>query len=60
MKPGKVDGGRLTGPTSICITILFLLGLLGSMGDLVELYYVLMIVSSNSKWCTNAMLIIFV
>jgi len=45
---GDVSSSVLTSPAIICITIgsiLFLIGLLGSVGALVELYYVLIIVS---------------
>jgi len=50
---GDVSSSVLGSPAIICITIgsiLFLLGLLGSVGALVELYYVLIIVSDHSTW----------
>jgi len=49
---GDIGSLVLTSPAIICIIIgllLFLLGLLGVVGALVELYYVLIIVSGYDK-----------
>ena len=49
---GDVSSSVLTSPAIFCIiigSVLFLLGLLGSVGALVELYYVLIIVSGSTN-----------
>ena len=52
MESDIVSDSRLTSPTNVCLIIggiLFLLGLLGSLGALTEHYCVLIIVSGHDK-----------
>ena len=59
---GDVSSSVLASPAIICIiigSVLFLLGLLGAVGALVELYYVLMIVSGYDN-LTTVHIIVFI